>query len=524
MAKARSSSKQSRAPAQQQNGGHSKLAKYLDPEASLDKDQLLDALHWIRQALGLLCGLLWGAVPLVGAVWIVLFLAISTGIIYWYYTYLLKIDEEEYGGHGSLLQEGLFASFTLFLEPTMYNYILSNPQFVPPPTNAPNTQLSSVVAIPELYNVSSSVGQNQLQAVEPVRSDYQRIRSNNVLQYISQMLMEDVDERVGLHQREAALQAAEKPFYDILAQDRLSICRVTTKGKVGERSRFGLFKVTDHRNNPYVQDLNDLGGTSNAITSCEIIRNEKFDRLLLCCDMECFKETLNLRKMMASVNSPKGQGKGPSQQKLQGKKRLRKEMVDLRSLLIHCAQAVAADDRQLASDLLRKIRQHSSADGDCTQRLAFYLVDGLEARLTGIGSRAYYKLMAKRVSDEAVIKAYKLYLASCPFYRASYTFANQTIIDAAKGKSRVHIVDFGICFGFQWPSLIQQFAELGVSPILRITGIDVRRPGFHPLEIIEEAGKRLADYAKIFKVPFEYQGISSRFETIQIEDLNIEGG
>ncbi|KAK3137733.1 hypothetical protein QOZ80_5BG0456480 [Eleusine coracana subsp. coracana] len=115
MAKARSSSKQSRAPAQQQNGGHSKLAKYLDPEASLDKDQLLDALHWIRQALGLLCGLLWGAVPLVGAVWIVLFLAISTGIIYWYYTYLLKIDEEEYGGHGSLLQEGLFASFTLFL-------------------------------------------------------------------------------------------------------------------------------------------------------------------------------------------------------------------------------------------------------------------------------------------------------------------------------------------------------------------------------------------------------------------------
>ncbi|TVU18331.1 hypothetical protein EJB05_34421 [Eragrostis curvula] len=122
MAKARSSSasKQSRAQAQQQqqNGGHalpSKLARYLDPEASWDKDQLLDAVHWIRQVLGLICGLLWGAVPLVGAVWIALFLAISTGIVYWYYTYVLKIDEEEYGGHGALLQEGLFASFTLFL-------------------------------------------------------------------------------------------------------------------------------------------------------------------------------------------------------------------------------------------------------------------------------------------------------------------------------------------------------------------------------------------------------------------------
>ncbi|CAN6331127.1 unnamed protein product, partial [Urochloa humidicola] len=122
MAKARSSAKQSRAQAQaqQQNGGgghalSSKLARYLDPEASWDKDQLLDAVHWIRQVVGLICGLLWGAIPLVGAVWIALFMAISTGIIYWYYAYALKVDEEEYGGHGALLQEGLFASFTLFL-------------------------------------------------------------------------------------------------------------------------------------------------------------------------------------------------------------------------------------------------------------------------------------------------------------------------------------------------------------------------------------------------------------------------
>ncbi|GJN16594.1 hypothetical protein PR202_gb03597 [Eleusine coracana subsp. coracana] len=93
----------------------SKLAKYLDPDASLDKDQLLDAVHWIRQVLGLVCGLLWGTIPLAGAVWIALFLTISTGIVYWYYTFLLKIDEEDFGGHAALLQEGLFASFTLFL-------------------------------------------------------------------------------------------------------------------------------------------------------------------------------------------------------------------------------------------------------------------------------------------------------------------------------------------------------------------------------------------------------------------------
>jgi hypothetical protein len=74
MAKAKPSSSSSKQP-QQQNGGHavpSKLARYLDPEASWDKDQLLDAVHWIRQAVGLACGLLWGSVPLVGGVWIAL--------------------------------------------------------------------------------------------------------------------------------------------------------------------------------------------------------------------------------------------------------------------------------------------------------------------------------------------------------------------------------------------------------------------------------------------------------------------
>ncbi|KAL9267020.1 GEL complex subunit OPTI-like protein [Drosera capensis] len=120
---------------QQDQNGHSSLFnfnKLLDPDASWDKDQLGDVLHWIRQAVALACGLLWGAIPLVGGVWLFVyyvkacidscmrdsgcsFLAISTAIVYGYYAMILKIDEEEFGGHGALLQEGLFASITLFL-------------------------------------------------------------------------------------------------------------------------------------------------------------------------------------------------------------------------------------------------------------------------------------------------------------------------------------------------------------------------------------------------------------------------
>lgn len=42
-------------------------------------------------------------------------MVLSSGIIYGYYAFILKIDEEDFGGHGALLQEGLFASVSLFL-------------------------------------------------------------------------------------------------------------------------------------------------------------------------------------------------------------------------------------------------------------------------------------------------------------------------------------------------------------------------------------------------------------------------
>ncbi|CAN0910806.1 Respirasome Complex Assembly Factor 1 [Linum grandiflorum] len=104
-------------PLQHQNGhsSPSTFAKLFDPDASWDKDQLGDVLHWIRQVVALLCGLVWGAIPLVGGLWIATFLLISSGTIYGYYAMILQVDEEDYGGHGALLQEGLFASITVFL-------------------------------------------------------------------------------------------------------------------------------------------------------------------------------------------------------------------------------------------------------------------------------------------------------------------------------------------------------------------------------------------------------------------------
>ncbi|RDY13353.1 Scarecrow-like protein 9, partial [Mucuna pruriens] len=225
-------------------------------------------------------------------------------------------------------------------------------------------------------------------------------------------------------------------------------------------------------------------------------------------------------KIVLSNGKAKGSNSGKGRGKKQNGKR---EVVDLRTLLVLCAQAVAADDHKGAHELLKRIRHHSNLFGDGNQRLAHIFADGLEARLAGTGSQIYKGLINKRTSAADFLKAFHLYLAACPFSKITGFITNVTIRKSAENSARVHIIDFGILYGFQWPTLIQRLSStVGGPPKLRITGIDFPQPGFRPAERIIETGRRLAAYAESFKVPFEYNAIAKKWETIQLEELNID--
>ena len=157
------------------------------------------------------------------------------------------------------------------------------------------------------------------------------------------------------------------------------------------------------------------------------------------------------------------------------------EAVELSTLLIHCAQAVATDNRRSATELLRQIKQHSSPKGDATQRLAHCFAEGLEARLAGSGSQLYRSLMAERIPVVEYLKAYWLYLAACCFKMTAFRFSNRTILKAIAGRKKVHIVDYGVNYGVQWPALLHHLSNFeGGPPEVRITGIDLPQPGFRP--------------------------------------------
>uniref|UniRef100_A0A6N2KJT9 Uncharacterized protein n=1 Tax=Salix viminalis TaxID=40686 RepID=A0A6N2KJT9_SALVM len=264
-----------------------------------------------------------------------------------------------------------------------------------------------------------------------------------------------------------------------------------------------------------------------AVYTESILRSDMFDKVLLCMPGEGQPDLTALREAFKSAsikNEQNGHAKGSSGGKGRGKKQSgKKEVVDLRTLLISCAQAVAADDRRSANELLKQIRLHSSPFGDGNRRLAHCFADGLEARLAGTGSQIYKGLVSKRTSAADLLKAYRLYLAACPFRKVFNFVSNKTIRYAAGNSMRLHVIDFGILYGFQWPTFIHRLScRPGGPPKLRMTGIEFPQPGFRPAERVEETGRRLAAYAKEFKVPFEYNAIAKKWETIQLEELKLD--
>jgi hypothetical protein len=432
--------------------------------------------------------------------------------------------------------------------------------------------------------------------------------SDVVLKYINQMLMEDVEGKTCMFQESAALQAAEKSFYEALVDKYPSsssssitsysdICTSSSSvspswsDNVGDRNQKhfqtrsqlsvssssnltdgmvdspvstlripNIFsdsrsvmqfnkgveeaqKFLPNRNsisldpkrdtqkihsdisrgkkNPFPKD-GDLeqehrGNKQSALYSESTIRSEMFDLVLLCNHGQGDSALRQALQSGANKNTQKEARKG------RGRKNNKKEVIDLRTLLTVCAQAVAANDRRSANELLTQIRQHSSPAGDGMQRLAHYFAGGLEARMAGSSTEVYRSLITLPTSGADILKAYHLYLATCPFRKITNFFSNKTIMKVAEKASKVHIIDFGIYYGFQWPVLIQRLSSrLGGPPQLRITGIDFPHPGFRPAERVEETGRRLANYAETFGVPFQFNAIAKKWDTVQIEDLKIE--
>ncbi|CAH8282496.1 unnamed protein product, partial [Eruca vesicaria subsp. sativa] len=264
----------------------------------------------------------------------------------------------------------------------------------------------------------------------------------------------------------------------------------------------------------------------SAVYADETELSEMFDKILLFGPAE-ENPTCILQEKGPPKASPSPKGETTTHSRVQKLPAYVKEIPDLRTLLLSCAQAVSVNDHRRAEGLLKLVRQHSSSYGDGTERLAHYFANSLEARLAGTGTQVYTALSSKKTSAADMLKAYQTYVSVCPFKKIGIVFANHSIQQMAKKimPNTIHIIDFGISYGFQWHSLIHRLHwRRGSSCKLRVTGIDLPQRGFRPANGVIETGHRLAKYCKKLNVPFEYNAIAQKWETIKLEDLKLQEG
>ncbi|XP_051123984.1 GRAS family protein RAM1-like [Andrographis paniculata] len=178
-------------------------------------------------------------------------------------------------------------------------------------------------------------------------------------------------------------------------------------------------------------------------------------------------------------------------------------------LLLLSATSVNENNISAAVESLCELYQNVYLTGDSVQRVAAYFADGLVARLLTQKSPFYDMIMKTPTPDEQFLAFTQLYKVS-PLYQFAHFTANQAILEAFQkeentNNSALHVIDFNISYGFQWPSLMQSLSENATATNrtwLKITGFG------RSSEELKETESRLVSFAKGFRnLVFEFQGL-----------------
>lgn len=109
---------------------------------------------------------------------------------------------------------------------------------------------------------------------------------------------------------------------------------------------------------------------------------------------------------------------------------------------------------------------------------------------------------------------YHHFYEACPYLKFAHFTANQAILEAFEGHDCVHVIDFNLMHGLQWPALIQALAlRPGGPPLLRLTGIGPPSPDGR--DSLREVGWRLAELARSVNVRFAFRGVAA----LRLEDV-----
>nr|UHT46059.1 SLR1-like DGLLA protein [Phoenix dactylifera] len=168
--------------------------------------------------------------------------------------------------------------------------------------------------------------------------------------------------------------------------------------------------------------------------------------------------------------------------------------------LMACAEAVQQENLKAADALVKQISVLATSQGGAMRKVAGYFAEALARRIYRVHPQQDCALDSA-FSDILQMHFYE----SCPYLKFAHFTANQAILEAFAGCRRVHVIDFGMRQGMQWPALMQALAlRPGGPPSFRLTGIGPPQPD--NTDALQQVGWKLAQFADTIHVDFQYRG------------------
>ncbi|KAF9592436.1 hypothetical protein IFM89_014926 [Coptis chinensis] len=183
--------------------------------------------------------------------------------------------------------------------------------------------------------------------------------------------------------------------------------------------------------------------------------------------------------------------------------------------LLACAEAVQEQNLQLAESLCKQIGFLAVSQAGAMRKVATYFAEALACRIF----RFYPQESLDSPSLSELLELH--FYESCPYLKFAHFTANQAILEAFQGENHVHVIDFSMKQGIQWPALIQALAlRPGGPPTFRLTAIGP--PQADNTDALQQVGLRLAQLAETVHIEFEYRGfVASSLADIDASMLNL---
>ncbi|KAI6670612.1 hypothetical protein NL676_005497 [Syzygium grande] len=167
--------------------------------------------------------------------------------------------------------------------------------------------------------------------------------------------------------------------------------------------------------------------------------------------------------------------------------------------LMACAEAVQHENLKLADALVKHIGLLAASQNGAMRKVATYFAEALARRIY----RIYPPDGGLDSSCNDILQMH--FYETCPYLKFAHFTANQAILEAFATASRVHVIDFGLKQGMQWPALMQALAlRPGGPPAFRLTGIGPPQPD--NTDALQQVGWRLAQLADTIGVEFKFRG------------------